>query len=96
MIRIFAKMFVKEECCEAFIEAAAPLVAASREEDGNVFYTLNRSKEDPCVFAFMECWKDAEAIEIHNATDHFTRIVPMLGEMCTGTGDVELYDDVIE
>ena len=94
MIRIICKMNVREECAEAFLKAAAPLVAASRAEEGNIFYTLNRSKEDPCAFAFMECWKDQAAIDAHNATEHFTKTVPELGEMCTSSGPVELYDDV--
>jgi quinol monooxygenase YgiN len=39
----------------------------------------------------MECWKDQEAIDIHNATEHFTRIVPQFAALFDGPEDVKLY-----
>ena len=94
MIRIYCELTAKKECAEKFIEVAASLVAASRAEEGNVFYTLNRSLDDPCTFAFMECWKDQAAVDVHNATKHFTETLPQLADMCSATGDVKLFDDV--
>ena len=94
MIRIFCKLTARPECAEKFAEVAASLVAASRAEEGNVFYTLNRSLDDPCTFAFMECWKDQAAVDEHNATKHFTETLPQLAQMCSAVGDVELYEAV--
>ena len=36
MIKIVARMIIKEECIEAFHKAAAELIAKSRAEEGNV------------------------------------------------------------
>lgn len=91
MIKIFAKMLVKEECIDKFIELTKELVEKSRAEEGNVFYSINRSVNDDRTFAFIECWKDQAAIDIHNATPHFTGIVPQLGELCEKAYGAELF-----
>ena len=94
MIKIVAKNYVKPECSEAFRETAKELIEKSCAEEGNIFYTLNVSKNDPNTLVFIENWKDQEAINFHNKTDHFTSIVPKLAEMCDGEGSVELYDEI--
>ncbi len=70
------------------------LVEKSRAEAGNVFYSLNMSTTNPRQLAFIECWKDQEAIDIHNATEHFKGILPKLGEMCEEGQPVDLFTEV--
>ena len=94
MIKIFAKMLVKEECIDKFIELAKELVEKSRTEEGNVFYSINQSVENNCIFAFIECWKDQAAIDFHNATPHFTGIVPQLGSLCEKAYGAELFNEL--
>ena len=94
MIKIFAKMLVKEECIDKFIELAKELVEKSRAEEGNVFYSINQSVENNCIFAFIECWKDQAAIDFHNATPHFTGIVPQLGSLCEKSYGAELFNEL--
>ena len=94
MIKIVAKNYVKAEYVQAFIDTAKELIEKSREEEGNIFYTLNVSKNDPNTLVFIENWKDQASINFHNKTYHFTSIVPKLAEMCDGEGSVELYDEI--
>ena len=91
MIKIFAKMLVKEECIDKFIELAKELVEKSRAEEGNVFYSINQSVENNCIFAFIECWKDQAAIDFHNATPHFTGTVPQLRNLCEKSFGAEFF-----
>lgn len=94
MIKIIAKMYVRPECIDAFKAQAKELVEKSAAEAGNVSYSLNQSKADPCVLAFIEFWKDQDAIDAHNAAEHFTRILPILGGMCAKAPEIELFDEV--
>ncbi len=94
MIKIVAKMVVKEENIELFQEMAAELVAKSKAEEGNISYSLNRSLQDPKVFAFIEIWKDKDAIDHHNAAEHFTTILPKLAEMAAEPPAIDLYTEV--
>ena len=94
MIKIVAKMLVKADQVEEFKAIAKERVEKSRAEEGNIFYSLNVSTTNPRLLAFIECWKDQEAIDIHNATEHFTGILPKLGEMCEEGQPVDLFTEV--
>jgi len=94
MIKIVAKMVVAQDKVEEFKAAAVELVRKSREEEGNIFYSINLSTEKPDVLAFMECWKDQSAIDFHNATEHFTTILPKLVAMCVEPPVIETFTEV--
>ncbi|MBQ9661874.1 MAG: antibiotic biosynthesis monooxygenase [Oscillospiraceae bacterium] len=94
MIKIIAKRLVREECLEDYIRLTEELVAASQAEPGCVTYTLNRCTENPRLFSFIEIWKDQAAIDAHNASEHFTRIVPQLGKLLEINYPVEHYTEV--
>lgn len=93
-LKIVAKMPVAEGKVEQFKTLAAELVEKSRQEEGNIFYTLNVGKKDPNTLVFIECWRDKEAIKSHNATEHFQRILPQLRALCDGQPESEIYTQV--
>ena len=94
MIKIVAKMRVQEGKVEEFKATARELVAKSRAEEGNVFYTLNQSTREPNTLAFIECWKDQAAIEFHNATPHFQGILPRLAALCEPGDPADFFTEV--
>lgn len=94
MIKITAKLVVKEEKISEFQEMAKELVEKSRAEEGNISYSLNQSIQDPKVHCFIEIWKDQAAIDSHNASEHFTRILPALGAMGEGDPEIELFTEI--
>ena len=81
MIIIVARAEVLPGQTDAYIRLAKELETLSRREDGCIAYTLHRSTDDPSVFVVIEQWIDRQAIEAHNASEHFRRIVPQLGAM---------------
>lgn len=84
MITIIAMFELKPECVDNFKSLAAECIEASRKEEGNVSYNFYTGKEDKNKFFFVEVWKDDEAIETHNASEHFQKFVgafmPMLAK----------------
>ena len=82
-IHFVVKMNVAEENIKTFMQLASELVEKSRAEMGNISYCLSVNKKDPCQLTFLECWKNREAIQFHGETEHFTRILPQLLELCT-------------
>ena len=55
---------------DEFAAAFAPLAAATREEPGNLWYTLARSTENPDEFYALEGYTD-EGLGAHFASEHF-------------------------
>ena len=92
-IKIVAEFSVKPEYVAEFAATAKELVLASQAEEGNITYTLNACAEDPNVYTFIEIWKDLDAIEAHNASAHFQKFVPLLGNMCDGSS-IKHYTEV--
>jgi quinol monooxygenase YgiN len=96
MIQIVARNTVQEGKKEEFLALVKELVEKSRAEEGNIYYDLWEDIKDPNVLTFIEEWKDQEAINIHNASEHFTRIVPQIGRLTVeGGSEVRLYTQIL-
>ena len=94
MIKIVARMKIKEGCASQFKEMAKDMIDKSRAEEGNVFYTLNQNVQDPNMLVFIECWKDMDAVKIHSASDHFKGGLAKLGGLCVESLPIELYQEM--
>jgi len=81
---IVARVKVKEGQEKAFIEIASKLVTATRAEEGNLFYTLYQSTENPLEFIFYEEYKDDAAFDTHAASAHFAAFAQATNEMMDG------------
>jgi len=91
MITIVAKSRVIKGQEEAFTAMTKELIEASQLEEGCLSYDLYRDISDPQVFTFIEVWQDQAAIDRHNASEHFTRVVPQLAAFREGPSEVRLY-----
>ena len=93
MIKIVSKNLIKEDKVEEFKRLMKELVEKSSAEEGNIHYSLNVSRENPRMFAFIEIWRDQETIDKHNATEHFQRLVPMMRSMREDS-QLDIFTDV--
>ena len=63
------------------MEAAKELVAASLTDKGNVAYDIFESATRKEVLMICETWQDAESLSVHEASAHFTTLVPKIQSM---------------
>ncbi len=94
MIKIVSRRIIRTECIAAFQALARELVRESQAETGCLGYTLNQSRSDPRVHAFIECWADQAAIDAHSASAHFGRIVPQFAALTEERPPVEYYEEI--
>ena len=73
---------------------AEDLIEKSRAEEGNILYSLNVNLKDPHSLAFVEFWKDQDAIKEHKASEHFTEAFPKLAALCDQDPVVDLYAEL--
>lgn len=95
MIRIVADNFIQTEKREEFLGYAQELVTETRKEEGNISYHLHKDRTDENHFTFIEEWKDEDAIKSHNASVHFTNLVPKMRECSKKQGTCYLYDEIL-
>ncbi|MBR5650416.1 putative quinol monooxygenase [Pseudobutyrivibrio sp.] len=94
MLKVVARLTIKKDKIDNFKKSAEDLIRKSNAEEANVFYTLNQNVEDEQKFAFIECWRDRDALKAHEATEHFTKTFPILGEMSEASEPVEIFNEV--
>jgi quinol monooxygenase YgiN len=70
MLAVVAQIKVKPGAEAEFEKVAAELVAASRQEEGCLEYTLWRTAETG-LYAFTEKYRDADAVDAHRKSEHF-------------------------
>ena len=95
MIHILASFQVKNNKLSDFIKLCNELIEKSRKEEGCISYLLQQNTEKENQFVFVEEWKSNEAIEKHNSSEHFTRIVPLLVEMCENAPVIQTFNRII-
>lgn len=71
MIIINAKIKVDENKREDYLQLMADLVEHSRQEKGNLFYHHYEDVSEANTFVVVENYKDKNAVEEHNQSEHF-------------------------
>lgn len=94
MIKIVCHMKVMAEKVDDFKAVAKEIVEKSSAESGNISYTLNQNIKNPQELTMIEVWKDQTAINEHNTSEHFTRILPQMVAMCEAAPAIHLYNEV--
>lgn len=78
MLKVIAEDFIKEEYLDMVMPMYTELVAATKKETGCIEYNLFIDENDKRHFIFIEEWVDHQALDAHCASEHFTRLVPMI------------------
>lgn len=78
MIRLNVFIQVEEKNHEAVVLAAKELVEASLKDKGCVAYDLFQSSTRPDVLMICETWADEASLSAHEASTHFTTLVPKI------------------
>ncbi|QQZ09936.1 putative quinol monooxygenase [Heyndrickxia vini] len=92
MIIVHATFQINPDKENLFLEEIQPLIAASREENGNISYSLQKDVENEHVFLMIEIWQDMQAVASHNSSDHFTKFVAKAKDFLTAPLEIKAYE----
>ena len=91
MITGIARDFVLPEKTEEYRTLIFELIEKTREEPGNISYTLYEDREHDGEFALIEEWKDQESLDGHFKAEHFTRLVPQIRRLLAKPSQFNVY-----
>ena len=94
MITSTARDYIRPENTEQYYELIFELIDRTREENGNISYTLYADKEHPGEHVLIEEWEDQESLNAHFQTEHFTTIVPKIQKLQSAPSVVNVYEKV--
>ncbi|MGF7480742.1 putative quinol monooxygenase [Providencia sp. SP181] len=78
MLKVIAEDFIKAEAIETVMPLYQELVEATKQEPLCISYDLYVDQKNPGHFIFIEEWPDQHALDIHCASEHFKRLVPLI------------------
>lgn len=88
MIFIAVKFTVRPEHADAWLEKTAAFTAATRAEEGNLFFDWSRSVEDPNQFVLLEGFRDGDAGAAHVGSDHFKAGLDAMAPLIAATPEI--------
>ncbi len=94
MITSTARDYIRPECVEEYYKLIFELIDRTREEKGNISYTLYADTEHPGEHVLIEEWEDQESLDAHFKTDHFTTIVPQIQKLQSKPSVVNVYSKI--
>jgi len=74
-IELIVKWRVKESELSRILALLPELAGKSKEEEGNLLYSVYQSESDGSELILHERYRDAEAVETHKSSEHYQRIV---------------------
>jgi quinol monooxygenase YgiN len=78
---IVARITLKEGKEADFLKIALPLVEATNQEEGNLYYELYQSPGNPKSFIFYEEYVDDSAFDAHANSEHFKKFADAVPEL---------------
>lgn len=90
MINIFVTINVTADKRAKVLELLAELTAASRKENGNLRYQYYLHPTDPAQIIICERWENAAVLAAHEATKHFTTLLPQIGDLASSV-DIDKF-----
>jgi quinol monooxygenase YgiN len=94
MVSIIAILPIKAEKMDEFLAASKDLVAGVGKEEGNLLYTLNRTKKDPNIVVIMERYKDQAAVTAHSSTDYFKAFSAKVPGFLSAAPEITVMEEV--
>ena len=90
MINIFGTINVTADKRAKMLELLAELTAASQKENGNLRYQYYLHPTDPAQIVICERWENAAVLAAHEATKHFTTLLPQIGDLASSV-DIDKF-----
>lgn len=85
MIFIVVKFETKPEWTDRWPELVARFTAATRAEEGNLWFEWSRSLDNPTEYVLVEAFRDADAGGVHVNSDHFQQAMRELPKALKST-----------
>ncbi|HLN56290.1 MAG TPA: putative quinol monooxygenase [Bacteroidales bacterium] len=89
---IIAKVAIKAENVDDFINAAQTIIKSSNEEEGCIEYNLFQSPYEKTSFVFVEKYTGQAAIDFHFGQPYFKEFGSTIANWTQSPADIKIYD----
>lgn len=96
MLKLIAEDFIHPDKINIVLPLYRELIDATRLESGCISYSLYHDIKQPGHFVFIEEWVNRSALDMHVASEHFKRLVPIIDLYTTQAGKFTHLQDFQE
>jgi PTH1 family peptidyl-tRNA hydrolase len=93
-IKVVAKLNLRNGEKDNSLGFLDELIEKTRKEDGCISYELFENVRDENALTFIAEWESDSKLNDHLNSEHFTRIMPQLGELTSTENQVDIYKRV--
>ncbi len=94
MISLIARLTIKEGSENEAIDLFRELMKHVAEEEGTLYYTLNRGKKNPAELVVIERYRDKSALEHHSDTTHFKAFNGKIAGLLAAKPVLEVMEEI--
>jgi len=92
MVVVVARVRVRADRHEEFIQAAREVARPTRGEAGCVSYRIHQDIEDPDAFVFVEEWSAQSDLDRHFETPHVKKLFAALPDLLSAPAELKIHE----
>jgi quinol monooxygenase YgiN len=94
MLAVVAKIGVKEGKADKLVELLKDILPSVKNEEGTVYYTVNKDRANPNLVVVIEKYKDDAAFQAHSTTPYLAELFAKSAALVEGDMELMMMDEV--
>jgi quinol monooxygenase YgiN len=94
MVAVIAKIGVKEGKADELVQLLKDILPSVKQEEGTLYYTVNRDRTNPNLVVVVEKYKDDAAFAAHGSTPYLAELFGKAQSIVEGDMELMLMDEI--
>jgi len=94
MLAVIAKIGVKEGKADELVQLLKEILPSVKNEEGTVYYTVNKDRANPNLVVVIEKYKDDAAFQAHSTTPYLAELFAKSQALVEGDMELMMMDEV--
>ncbi len=94
MVAVVAKIRVKDGKADELVQLLKDILPSVKQEEGTLYYTVNRDRTEPNLVVVLEKYKDDAAFGAHSSTSYLADLFGKAQPLIEGDMELMLMDEI--
>ncbi len=94
MLAVIAKIKVQDGKADELIQLMKDIIPSVKQEEGTLYYTVNKDRNDPNLVVVVEKYKDDAAFGAHSSTPYLADLFGKAQALVAGDMELMMMDEV--
>ena len=94
MLAVIAKIKVKEGKADDLVQLLIDIIPSVKQEEGTLYYTVNKDRTDPNLVVVVEKYKDDAAFGVHSSSPQLAELFGKAQAIVEGDMELTMLDEI--